>query len=143
MSNDTYAMGLDVWKRWTEMWNGKPALARELAAPRFVLHLPSAAPTDERTITSPEEVERWVAGHLAKFEKAIYRYDAGPFVDTVAGVVAGPWTAELTAAGTTLRFCGMDTVAFREGKIVEYWTLAKETESLGRWTDAVAERQRR
>jgi hypothetical protein len=31
----------------------------------------------------------------------------------------------------------MDTIAFRNGKIAECWTLSKEVDDLGRWGSAV------
>jgi hypothetical protein len=33
---------------------------------------------------------------------------------------------------------GMDTIAFRDGKITEYWTLSKEVDSVGDWAKALA-----
>jgi hypothetical protein len=35
--------------------------------------------------------------------------------------------------------CGMDTIAFRAGKITEYWTLSKPVDAFGRWSRALAE----
>lgn len=132
-------MGLDIWKRWTAMWNGEPALARELVAPRFALHLPTPSDTDAAQVGDPAAVERWVAAHLAHFDRAVYAYEAGPFVDVEAGVVASPWTATFTRGERTVHVCGMDTVRFRDGKVVEYWTLARESDGKGRWAEPLAE----
>jgi hypothetical protein len=120
------------------MWNGRTELARELVAPRFALHLPLPNAVDPTTVDDPESVERWVVAHRARFERITFHYDAGPFVDTVAGVVAGPWSAEIVVGGVVRRACGMDTIAFRDGKITEYWTLSKEAEDVGGWTTARA-----
>ena len=61
----------------------------------------------------------------------------GPFVDTRAGVVAGPWHAETVIDGIARFACGMDTIAFRDGKVVEYWTMSKPADDLGRWSATV------
>lgn len=134
--NDIYQTGIRLWAQWTEMWNGRTALARELVAARFVLHLPLPNAVDPATVTDPASVERWVTAHRARFERITFHYDAGPFVDTVAGVVAGPWTAEIVIGGAPRMVCGMDTIAFRDGKITEYWTLSKDVDAVGRWTSA-------
>jgi hypothetical protein len=135
---DIYETGIRIWARWTEMWNGHPELVRELVAERFALHVPLPSRTDPAKVTDPASVERWVVAHCALFERLTFHYDAGPFVDTVAGVVAGPWWAEAIVEGKARVLCGMDTIAFRDGKITEYWTLAKEVETVGRWTEALA-----
>lgn len=130
---NTYETGLDLWTRWMQMWNERPALARELVAPQFVLHLPMPAAVDASTITDPAAVERWVTVHCAKFTSLAFRYEAGPYVDTVAGVVAGPWIADAAVAGVPRLVCGMDIIAFRDGKITEYWTVGKDVEAFGAW----------
>ena len=65
-----------------------------------------------------------------------FHYSSGPFVDTVAGIVAGPWSAESAIDGTSRLLCGMDTIAFRDERITEYWTVAKEVDTIGAWTNA-------
>lgn len=133
-----YETGLHLWKKWTEMWNGAPELARELAAPRFALHLPTPGNIDPTTVTTPDAVVDWVAASIARFDEITFRYDAGPFVDTVARIVAGPWSARIVAAGKISFVCGMDTIAFEDGKLTEYWTLSKDAESVDRWTRRLA-----
>ena len=138
--NEIYKTGIRLWAQWTEMWNGRPGLARDLVAERFVLHLPPPSPVDPATVTDPASAERWVRQHLARFERLTFLYDAGPFVDPVAGVVAGPWSAEAVVEGKPRLVCGMDTIAFRDGKITEYWTVGKDVETVGLWTKALGDR---
>ena len=137
MQNENYEMGLTLWAKWTEMWNGRPELAWQLVAARFALHLPLPSLVDPETINDAATVERWVTEHRARYERITFRYGAGPFVDTVAGVVAGPWTAEIVIGGSERLVCGMDTIAFNAGKITEYWTLSKDVEAVGEWTLAL------
>jgi hypothetical protein len=139
--NDIYEEGLQLWARWTEMWNGRTALAREIAGERFVLHLTLPKLIDPATVNDPPSVERWVIAHRARVSPR-FHYEAGPFVDTVARVVAGPWWADLVVDGKPGLACGMDTIAFRDGKITEYWTLSQGVETVGVWTTAVAARRR-
>jgi hypothetical protein len=131
---DIYATGVRLWRDWTRMWNGTPELALELVAPQFVLHLPLPETASQETIVDPVSAERWVRAHRAKFDRLEFRYDCGPFVDVRAGVVAGPWIADVVIDGAPRPTCGMDTIAFRDGKITEYWTLGKPVEAFGRWS---------
>lgn len=136
MTNDIYRMGLDLWTRWTEMWNRDPSLARELVAPVFTLHLTLPSRAEQTEITTPEAVHEWVAQHCARFDRLVFSTEVGPFVDTVRGVVAGPWIADTIVEGKPQPVCGMDTIAFRDGRITEYWTISKPVDAFGRWATA-------
>ena len=136
--NNLYETGLKLWADWTEMWNGRPELALELVAPSFVLHLPLPTPFDTAAVSNPAAVERFVSEARARFERITFHYEAGPFVDTARGVVAGPWWAESVIEGKSRLSAGMDTIAFRDGKITEYWTLSKEVDSVGEWVKVLA-----
>ncbi len=46
--------------------------------------------------------------------------------------------AESVIEGKPQLSSGMDTIAFRDGKITEYWTLSKEVDSVGDWVKALA-----
>jgi hypothetical protein len=135
MENNTYATGIRLWKEWTEMWNGRPELALELAAPRFKLHLPTPSDQDQLAVANPEAVRQWVARHCAKYQSIRFVFGVGPFVDERAGVVSGPWHAEIiTREGKPTWACGMDTVMFCDGKITDYWTVSKPADEVGRWS---------
>jgi hypothetical protein len=138
MNEDLYETGIRLWAEWTAMWNGRTELALDLVAPRFVVHLPPPNPTDPATVHDPASVKSWVERHRAGFDRITFHYEAGPFVDTIAGVVAGPWSAEVVVGGKTKRICGMDTLGFRDAKIHEYWTLARESDAVADWTRALA-----
>jgi hypothetical protein len=134
---DLYAMGLRLWNDWTEMWNGRPELARTLVADAFTLHLPTPSLLALDSVNDPAAVERWVTAHRAKYRRLTFATTCGPFVDVRIGVVAGPWFADTCVDGSPRPVCGMDTIAFRDGKITEYWTLSKEVDDVGRWGTAV------
>jgi hypothetical protein len=135
MENNIYATGIRLWKEWTEMWNGRPELALELAAARFNLHLVTPSDQDQLAIASPEALRQWVARHCAKYQSIRFVFSVGPFVDERAGVVSGPWHAEImTREGKPVWACGMDTVMFRDGKITDYWTVSKPADEIGRWS---------
>lgn len=136
-NNEIYQTGLRLWNEWTRMWNSAPELALELVAPRFVLHLTLPSVVPQETVVDPVTVERWVRGHCAKYERLEFRTECGPFVDVRAGVVAGPWIADAVQQGKLQPVCGMDTIAFREGKITEYWTTSKPTDAFGLWSRAL------
>jgi len=132
-SSDIYTTGSRLWNEWTRMWNGEPELARVLVADRFALHLPEPFGIDPRSVTTPAAVEAWVRAHRAKFARLRFDTNVGPFVDVRAGVVAGPWFAETSADGSTPPAWGMDTIAFKDAKITEYWTLSKPASKVGDW----------
>jgi hypothetical protein len=136
-----YETGLRLWDEWTRMWNGQPELARKLVAPRFVLHLTTPNPLDPSTVNDPASVERWVTAHRAKYTRLTFDTHRGPFVDVRAQVVAGPWFADTSVDGVPRPVCGMDTIAFEDGKITEYWTIAKEVDAFGRWASEPAPRE--
>jgi len=131
-----YAMGLRMWNEWTLMWNERPELAREIVAERFVLHLPTPSSLRQETVNDPATVERWVRTHRAKFQRLVFSNDIGPFVDIRAGIVAGPWIADTSVDGSPRPVCGMDAIAFRAGRISEYWSISKEVDVHGAWAAA-------
>jgi hypothetical protein len=129
-----YTIGLDLWNDWTTMWNGQPSLALRLVAPRFVLHLTVASAVDPESVTTPEAVAHWVTGQIAKYRLLSFSTGCGPFVDVAAGVVAGPWHARAQLDDAERWVCGMDTIAFRDGKITEYWTMSTPVPAVGGWS---------
>jgi len=135
-SDELYATGLRLWNEWTEMWSGRPELARAIVADRFVLHLTSPSQVAESSVDGPEAVERFVIAYRGRFQRLTFHLGCGPFVDVRAGVVAGPWFADTSIDGSPRPVCGMDTIAFRDGKITEYWTLSKEVDAVRRWVSA-------
>ena len=110
--------------------------ARELVAPVFTLHLPLPSRAEQTAITFLEAVHEWVVLHCARFDRLVFSTEVGPFVDTVRGVVAGPWNADTIVEGKPQPVCGMDTIAFRDGRITEYWTISKPVDAFGRWATA-------
>ena len=120
------------------MWNGAPELALDLVADAFTLHLTLPETTPQESVVDPRSVERWVREHRARFDRLEFRFECGPFVDVRAGVVAGPWIADAVQDGAARATCGMDTIAFRDGKITEYWTIAKPVDAFGRWSRRLA-----
>jgi len=112
------------------MRNGEPELAHAIVAERFALHLTPPSTVDPQTVNTPAAVERWVIAHRAKFQCLRFDTNCGPFVDVAACVVGGPWFAETSTDGSSPPVCGMDTTAFRDGRIVEYWTIGKVAETV-------------
>ena len=137
-NRDLYETGKQLWIDWTRMWNGEPELARTLVAERFVLHLVLPDVIGQDTIVDAAGVERWVRAHRARFDRLEFLLEVGPFVDVRAGVVAGPWNAHVVENGVARPTCGMDTIAFRDARITEYWTMSKPAESFGRWGRTLA-----
>ena len=129
-----YETGLRLWQQWTVMWNERPELALELCAERFSLHLAAPSLVDETQVVTPADVQRLVVGQRSKYQRLVFHVDGcGPFVDTRLGVVSGPWWAETQQEGTARVVRGMDSIAFQDGRVTEYWTLSREADRLGDW----------
>jgi hypothetical protein len=134
-----YEIGIDLWNQWTSMWNGRPELALTLVADRFALHLPTPSALDQTAVVSPADVERWVTRHRASYRTLRFETGCGPFVDTTRGIISGPWFADASPDGKPRQVCGIDVIAFRSGKISEYWTLSKEVDAVARWVTRLLE----
>jgi hypothetical protein len=142
MSADIRKTGEKLWSQWTAMWNGKPALAEEIIAPGFWVHLTLDTGMAPEQLRDGMSVAKWVAGFRDRFERLVYSYSASPIVDLEQGVVTCPWVVDGVYAGRTkspldvpgkaFRKAGVDILRFRDGRISECWTLSNDVTSLQR-----------
>ncbi|MBA2676783.1 MAG: ester cyclase [Ktedonobacteraceae bacterium] len=122
----------ELWKRWSELWNGNLSIANEIIAPNFVAHFAPMgnSPTEVR---GPEGLKQWIGGIGAAFTNASFTTSVGPLADE--DLVAGRWTFRATyqggmpgaspaAVGKSVEYAGMDIFRVEDGKIVEYWLCA-------------------
>jgi hypothetical protein len=124
---DTYAQ---LWDRWLEMWNGDYTIADDIISPGVRCHLAAYGMPDSAAINSPRAMVALVDGFRSSFEHARLVTEVGPFAG--GGFLMGRWNftgvwqsgrppGATAAAGTHVRFAGVDILRLDGGRIVEYW----------------------
>jgi hypothetical protein len=96
-------LGLDLWQRWTALWNGDLALADELLSPGFRIHFGNAVVSvDTDALRGPGDLVAFIAEHRAQLPGVRYEPDGPPIVafevgDGVpTGRLAARWTVRRT-----------------------------------------------
>lgn len=138
MNTNQRETALRLFTEWFRMWNDDPAIARQVVAPRFRLHL-SLPLVDPSIITDPESVCRWVTGFRQRFTKLVFTSSRCQFFDEQQNVISGPWIADTVMGGVAKQSCGIDILRIADGKVCEYWTLSNQVESVGEWTRSTSE----
>jgi hypothetical protein len=134
LSNQTLtavrARGARLWTRWTAMWNGELALADEIIADGFVVHIRRSALGDPAQLRDARAVAPWVARVRAQYTTITYTTATGPFVDVDAARVTTPWFADgVDREGRPFRKAGLDLLRFDErGRVIECWTLSRDVD---------------
>jgi len=131
MNPETRAIGVALFDRWTEMWNGNTALASEIMAPTFALHYAQANTERLDHVRTPAELADLVLfwhGYrpgirfTAEAEAAV---DLELVTDGVVGRVARPYLAVFSdPEGQIVARSGIDLLAVSQGQIVEVWSVS-------------------
>ena len=124
-------LGLDLWQRWTALWNGDLAVAGQLLSPGFRIHFGNAVVSvDTDTLHGPGDLVAFVAEHRAQLPGVRYEPDGPPVVafDIVAGVptgrLAARWTVRRTdGTGRPVHKSGIDVLAVTDGRITGVWSV--------------------
>jgi predicted ester cyclase len=122
----------ELWKSWSELWNGNLSLADAIIAPNFVAHFAPVG-NSPGEVRGPDGLKQWIGGNMAAFTDYGFTTTVGPVVDE--DKVAGRWLfratyqggmpgALPTAVGKQVEYAGMDLFRVEAGKIVEYWLCA-------------------
>jgi hypothetical protein len=123
-------LGLDLWQRWTALWNGDLALADQLLSPGFRIHFGNAVSVDTDTLRGPADLVAFIAQHRAQLPGVRYEPDGPPIVafEVVTGVPAGRFAARWTVrrtdgTGRPVRKSGIDMLAVTDGRITGVWSV--------------------
>lgn len=124
-------LGLDLWQRWTALWNGDLALADELLSPGFRIHFGNAVVSvDTDALRGPGDLVAFIAEHRAQLPGVRYEPDGPPIVafevgDGVpTGRLAARWTVRRTdGTGRLVRKSGIDVLAVTAGRITGVWSV--------------------
>ena len=126
-----HALGVSLFDRWTEMWNGNAALASAIMAPSFTLHYAQANTERFDQVHAPEalaEVVQIWHGYrpgirFSAEAEAVVELEL--LVDGAAGKVARPYLAVFTdPQGQVVARSGIDLLRISAGRIVEVWSVS-------------------
>jgi hypothetical protein len=136
MTTDTFTaeaerLGLDLWDRWTALWNGDLSLAGQLLSPGFQIHFGNTiGSTDTDSFRGPGDLAGFIAAHRAHLPGVRYEPDGPPIValDIVDGVptgrLAARWSVQRTdGTGRLIRKSGIDVLAVAGGRITGVWSV--------------------
>jgi predicted ester cyclase len=122
----------ELWKSWSELWNGNLSLADAIIAPNFVAHFAPIGNSPSE-VHGPEGLKQWIGGAVAAFSDYSFTTTVGPLADE--DKVAGRWLfrgtyqggmpgTPPTTVGKRFEYAGIDLFRVEAGKIVEYWLCA-------------------
>ncbi|OXR43045.1 hypothetical protein B7C42_04931 [Nocardia cerradoensis] len=121
------AYGIELFDRWTAMWNGELELASRIMAPRFTLRYAQPGAEAYDAIHDPETFARQIAAFRAaapgqRFEtqgEAVVEID-----DRGTGTVARPYGSRRPVADGEIAVSGTDILRVEDGLIVEVWSVS-------------------
>ncbi|MFE2323512.1 hypothetical protein ACFXD5_06260 [Streptomyces sp. NPDC059385] len=130
---DLRQFGVEVYDRWTAMWNGDTALAERIMAPRFTLRYTQAGTEAFDDVTTPEQLAATIAAwhgtrtglRFAAEGLAVVDLEPGAAAASPSGAVARPYLASFTAPdGGVVSRSGTDTLRVVDGLITEVWSVS-------------------
>ncbi|WP_051178836.1 nuclear transport factor 2 family protein [Nocardia concava] len=120
--------GIDLFDKWTAMWNRDYDLADEILAPEFTLRYAQPGASAYDTIHDPKSFIAQIQSFHDEVPGLTFTPDAIPVVEmdeTRTGIVARPYRARITAPdGTTTDISGTDILRTTHGRIVEVWSVS-------------------
>ncbi|MFG2824466.1 nuclear transport factor 2 family protein [Kitasatospora sp. NPDC048365] len=129
--NDLRAYGVELFDRWTALWNGDLAMAEAVMAPEFVLRYAQAGTEAFDEVRTPKQlaavVEAWHGTRtgLVFAAEGTAVVDLSPVGGAPAGSVARPYLATFaTEDGGKVARSGIDMFRVEGGRIVEVWSVS-------------------
>ncbi|MEV5242168.1 nuclear transport factor 2 family protein [Streptomyces cinnamoneus] len=125
--------GVELYDRWTAMWNGDTALAGAIMAPEFRLRYAQAGTDVFDDVRRPAELADVIAGWHRQRPGLRFVAEGPAVVDTdgydgtaaPGGIVARPYLASFTGDdGQIVSRSGTDILQFRGGRITEVWSVS-------------------
>lgn len=132
---DARKFSIDLFDRWTQLWNRKFELAPDLLAPALALHYAQAGAELFDAIRTPEQLLSAIR-HWHELKPGIlFEVEGEPCVDAVqtgdsySGMIARPYNVSLVNADNeTVWRSGTDILKFRDGLICEVWSVSSGKE---------------
>jgi hypothetical protein len=118
--------GIDLFDKWTAMWNGNLALVDEIMAPEFTLRYAQPGADAYDDIHDPTAFATQIAGLHAGVPGLRFVPEGEPVVemdDTRTGFVARPYGARFTGPDAApVAVSGTDILRTTNGVISEVWS---------------------
>lgn len=125
-----------IWDKWIAMWNGNLALAEEIMAPDYRLHMVPIGGGDLSAYAGAAGMAGWIGQLHAAIASFVFDVQVQPLFGN--GMIAGRWLASgiykggfpgaKAEPGTPIKFAGADFLRVENGKIAEYWLSADQLE---------------
>src|SRR5690348_6671613 len=111
---------LEMFDRWTALWNGDLALVDEIMAPEFTLRYAQPGASDFDEIRDRAGLAAMIDKFRAERPGLVYSAQGVPVAETTdarSGIIARPYGAKIVAAdGTVVRdLSGTDILRFENG----------------------------
>ena len=123
--------GVELFERWTAMWNGDVAVAAEIMTPEFTLHYAQANTERVDDVHTPPQLAELVLFWHGYRPGIRFSAEAEAAVELElvdglpAGRVARPYLAVFTDPnGQVIARSGIDLLAVRGGRICEVWSVS-------------------
>jgi hypothetical protein len=124
-------LGVDLWDRWTALWNGDLALGPDILAADFRIHFGNVIEdADTDSFRGPADLTAFIGAFRRRYRRLRYRTGVGPIVDipavdgVPAGHVACRWLADaIDGTGTPTTKAGIDILRIAGDRIVEVWSV--------------------
>ncbi len=128
---DARTFAIDVFDRWTQLWNLEFHLAADLLAPSLELHYAQGGSELFDTVKTPEQLLHAIR-HWHDLKPGIkFEVEGEPCVDAVqsgdsyAGMIARPYNVCIVNADNEdVWRSGTDILKFRDGLICEVWSVS-------------------
>ena len=118
-----------IWEKWIAMWNGDLAMAEEIMAPDYKLHMSPLGGEDLSIYAGPRGMAGWIGQLHVAISPFVFEVQVQPLFGD--DMIAGRWLATGTykggfpgakaGPGTAVQFAGADFRRIQNGKVAEYW----------------------
>ncbi|WP_227982530.1 nuclear transport factor 2 family protein [Nocardia spumae] len=119
--------GIELFDRWTAMWNGELELAERIMAPRFTLRYAQPGAEVYDTVRDPAAFARQIATFRAALPGQRFEVQGVAVVDIDhgrTGFVARPYGSRRPGADGEIAISGTDILRVVDGLIVEVWSVS-------------------
>jgi hypothetical protein len=124
-------LGVDLWDRWTALWNGDLAIGPDILAPDFRIHFGGVIEgADTDSFRGSADLTSFISEFRQRYRRLHYRTGVGPIVDveavdgSAAGHVACRWLADSTdSTGASSTKGGIDILRVADDRIAEVWSV--------------------
>lgn len=123
---DSRAFAIELFDKWTAMWNGELLLADQIMASDFILRYAQPETEAMDLVRTSAAISQLIAAWRVKRGGPIFRAEGDPIVEVSGqssmptGVIARPYGVTLSPDGRPPHtVSGIDILRFRQGRIID------------------------